>query len=71
MYHADDVDRIVAFYDDWMEQNGEWARTEVEDTVVYQSIDGDVLRSITITPDQDAGAQVDGPVTFVLLVAGE
>ena len=68
-YPNDDFDRLVAFYDDWTSQNGEWARTEAAGTVVYQSFDG-ALRQISITPDEDPGAQADGPATFVLLVAG-
>ena len=55
--------------DDWTSQNGEWARTEAAGTVVYQALDGG-LRQISITPDEDPGAQADGPATFVLLIAG-
>ncbi len=69
-YPNDDFDRIVDFYDDWTDQNGEWARTEVEGTVVYQSLDSDGIRQISVTPDEDPGAQAEGPATFVLLIAG-
>jgi hypothetical protein len=68
-YENDDFDRVVAFYDDWTSQNGEWTRGEAEGIVTFQSLDGDSLRWITITPDHDPGAQADGPVTYVLLVA--
>ena len=67
-YPDEDFDRVVAFYDDWTGQEGEWARTEVEGVVVYQQVDGEAIRIITITPDEDAGAQAPGPLTFVLLV---
>ncbi|MDJ0771199.1 MAG: hypothetical protein QNJ12_20595 [Ilumatobacter sp.] len=69
-YPNDDFDRLVAFYDDWISQNGEWARTEVEGSVIYQSFDDDRIRQISITPDEDPGAQAEGPAIFVLLVAG-
>jgi hypothetical protein len=68
-YDSDDFDRVVAFYEDWTSDNGEWARAEAEGTVTFQGLDGDGIRSITISPDHDPGAQADGPVTFVLLVA--
>ncbi len=69
-YEDGDFDRVVGFYDDWTAENGEWSRGESEGTVVYQSLDGDGIRAITVSPGHDAGAQADGPVTFVLLVAG-
>ena len=69
-YPDDDVDRLVAFYDDWTGQNGDWAKTEAGGTVVYQRLDGAGLEQISNTPEQDPGAQADGPLTFVLLVAG-
>jgi hypothetical protein len=68
-YERGDLDRIVAFYDDWTGQNGEWSRGEAQGTVVFQEMSGGPTRSITITPDHDPGAQADGPVTYVLLVA--
>lgn len=70
-YDNDDFDRVVAFYEDWTGQGGEWSRGEAEDTVVFQDIGGEFLRSITITPDHDPGARADGPVVFVLLVTNE
>lgn len=70
-YENDDFDRVVAFYDDWTSQDGEWSRGEAEGTVVFQDIGGASLRMITISPDHDPGAQADGPVTFVLLVSNE
>lgn len=69
-FEDDDFDRIVTFYDDWTTENGEWSRGESEGTVVYQQLDGDSIQMITVSPGHDAGAQADGPVTFVLLVAG-
>lgn len=68
-YPNDDFDRIVAFYDDWIGSNGEWSKAEAEGTVVYQDISGNGIRQITISPDQDPGAQAEGPATFVILVA--
>jgi hypothetical protein len=68
-YTSDDFDRVVAFYDDWTSQNGEWARGEAEGTVTFQGLDGEGVRSITISPEHDPGAQADGPVSYVLLVA--
>lgn len=68
-YPGADFDRVVAFYDDWTAANGEWARTEVAGDVVFTGLDVDVIRTIAITPDYDPGAQADGPVTYVLLVA--
>ena len=69
-YPSDDYGRVVAFYDEWTSANGEWARGEAAGTVSVQRIDGDGMQSIAITPDQDPGAQAEGPLTFVLLVAG-
>lgn len=69
-YENDDFDRVVAFYDDWTSRNGEWARGEALGKVSFTGLDGDLIRMITISPDHDPGAQADGPVTFVLLVAG-
>ena len=69
-YEDGDFDRVVSFYDDWTSANGEWARAESQGTVVYQNFEADGLFSITVSPGHDAGAQADGPVTFVLLVAG-
>lgn len=68
-YEDDDYDRVVAFYEDWTSQNGEWATGQAEGVITFQSLDTDVIRSIAITPDHDPGAQADGLVTFVLLVA--
>lgn len=71
LYYDDgDYDRVVAFYDDWTSSNGEWSRGEAEGTVVFHRLDGEGTQQITVSPNQDAGAQVDGPVTFVVLVAG-
>ena len=69
-YENDDFDRVVMFYDDWTSENGEWSRGEAEGTVVYQRLDGEAIGQISISPDHDPGAQADGPVTVVLLVAG-
>lgn len=68
-YENDDRDRIIAFYDDWIDGNGEWSRTEIGTEVYYQRLDGGGISSIAITPDFDPGAQADGPVVFVLLVS--
>lgn len=70
-YEDDDYDRVVAFYEDWTSQSGEWARGEAEGTISFVSLDVDDSALITIIPDQDPGAQADGPVTAVLLVADE
>ncbi len=68
-YPGADFDRVVAFYDDWMAENGEWSKAEVAGDVVYTDLDVDLIRTIAITPDHDPGAQADGPVTYVFLVA--
>lgn len=68
-YDGADFDRVVAFYDDWTAANGDWQKSEVEGDVVFVGLDVDVIRTIAITPDYDPGAQADGPVTYVLLVA--
>lgn len=68
-YPNDELERLVAFYDDWTGQDGEWSKGEAEGTVVWQRLDGDGIQQITVTPDHDPGAQADGPVAFVLLVA--
>lgn len=70
-YDDDDFDRVVAFYDDWTSQDGEWVKSEIEGTVTFQGFETDNIRLITITSDFDPGAQADGPVTYLLLVAGE
>jgi hypothetical protein len=70
-YENDDFDRIVAFYDEWTGQNGEWSRSKAEGSVLLQDISGGALQMISITPDPDPGAQADGPVTFVLLVTDQ
>ncbi|MGI9645087.1 MAG: hypothetical protein ACR2O6_07245 [Ilumatobacteraceae bacterium] len=67
-YENDDLERVTAFYDDWTGQNGEWAKTEAEGFVTFIGLDGG--GTISITPEHDPGAQADGPVTFVLLIAG-
>lgn len=67
-YLADDFDRVVAFYDDWTAGDDAWTRTESGGIVVYSGIDTERIRTITITPDHDPGAQADGPVTYVLLI---
>lgn len=69
LYDNDDFDRVVAFYDEWTSREGEWAQGESEGTVVLQRLDGAGIRSITIAPNHDPGAQAEGPVTLVLLVA--
>jgi hypothetical protein len=72
LYYANgDFDRVVAFYDDWTSQNGVWSRGEAEGTVVFRDISGEALQSISVTPDQDPGAQADGPATFVVLVTDQ
>lgn len=68
-YENGDFDRIVAFYDDWTSDNGEWSRTEAAGSVAYQRLDTETLWSIVVTPDHDPGAQADGPVTTVQLLA--
>ena len=70
-YGTDDFDRLVAYYDEWTGQNGDWAKNEVDGTVVFQDVGGEFIRAVTITPDHDPGAQADGPVTFLLLVTNE
>lgn len=70
LYPNDDFDRVVAFYDDWTSQNGEWSRVDSEGKVFYQFASTDEIRSITVSPDFDPGAMADGPLTQVLLVAG-
>ena len=69
-YPNDDFDRVVAFYDEWTTENGEWSKGESGGVVVYQRLDSEGIESITITPDHDPGAQADGLVTFALLVSG-
>ena len=69
-YPSDDFDRVVAFYDDWTSENGEWSRSESGGVVVFQRLDSDGIESITITPGHDPGAQADGLVTFALLISG-
>ncbi len=69
-YPEADFDRIVAFYEDWVGGRDGWARTELDGQVFFQQVGGDGLQAITIAPQHDGGAQADGPVTFVLLVAG-
>lgn len=71
LYENDDFDRVVAFYDDWTDGNGEWSRGESDGTVLFQDVGGVAIRTISITPDHDAGAQADGPVTIVVLVASD
>ena len=70
-YGTDDFDRLVTYYDEWTGQNGDWAKNEVDGTIVFQDVGGEFIRAITITPDHDPGAQADGPVTFLLLVTNE
>lgn len=70
LYYDDaDFDRVVAFYDDWTAANGDWQKSEVDGDVVFVGLDVDVIRTIAVTPDYDPGAQADGLVTYVLLVA--
>lgn len=68
-YDDDDFDRVVGFYDEWTVGDGGWTRTESGGIVVFSGSDTERIRSITITPDHDPGAQADGPVTYVLLIA--
>lgn len=67
-YEADDFDRVVAFYDDWTVEDGGWTRAESSGNVVFSGSDTERVRTISITPDHDAGAQADGAVTYVLLI---
>ena len=59
---------MVAFYDDWTAEDGGWTRTESDGIVVFSGSDVERIRTITITPGHDPGAQADGPVTYVLLI---
>lgn len=68
-YAGDDFDRVVAFYDDWTAGDDAWMRTESGGIVVYSRSETESVFTISITPDHDPGAQADGPVTYVLLIA--
>lgn len=53
LYPADPFDSLVAFYDDWTgSQPEEYARTEVDNKVIYIGIEASVF-SITLTPDEE------------------
>lgn len=67
-YEAAAFDGVVAFYDEWTTSDGGWMRSESGGIVVYSAVDADRIRTISITPDHDPGAQADGPVTYVLLI---
>ena len=67
-YRDDDLERVVAFYDDWTAGEGGWTRSESAGIVVFSGTDTERLRMISVTPDHDPGAQADGPVTYVLLI---
>ncbi len=67
-YDGDDFDRVVAFYDDWTAEDEGWTRNESAGIVVFSGSDTERIRTISITPDHDPGAQADGPVTYVLLI---
>lgn len=70
-YARDDFDRVVTFYDDWTSQDGGWTKGGADGVVVFSDTESGLIRSITVTPEHDPGAQADGPVTFVLLVTNE
>ncbi len=69
LYYEDgDFDRVVAFYDDWTTEDGGWTRSESAGSVVFSGSDTERVRTISIKPGHDPGAQADGPVTYVLLI---
>lgn len=61
-------DEVVAYYDDWTSsQSVEYARTEIDGDVIYQSMETPVIL-ITVTPAYEERGET---YTYLLIAGGE
>lgn len=69
-YPNDSFDEVVAYYDDWTgSQSVEYARAEVGDDVVYQSMETPIIL-ITVSPEHTYESQGE-TFTFLLIAVTE